>query len=122
LVSPGAIYAKVNRRVQLAITAPVLLHSVGIGHRSRTVSYSIDFPLKLDNGHRSRSGSCWGIAAEDEVRDSTVSQELLWLWHGDSSGTHKSKHPPLEAGTRGLVRNSRLRINSVSKHQRNTCS
>jgi hypothetical protein len=27
----------------------------------------------------------------------------LWLWHGDSLGTQEGEHPPLEAGTRGLV-------------------
>jgi hypothetical protein len=38
-----------------------------------------------------------------------VSQQLLWLWHGDSSGTQEEEHPPLEACTRGLVKDSRLR-------------
>jgi hypothetical protein len=35
----------------------------------------------------------------------TVSQELLWLRYGDNSGTQrKEEHPPLESGTRGLVK------------------
>jgi hypothetical protein len=34
----------------------------------------------------------------DEASDSTVSQVLLWLWDGDSSGIQEREHPPLEAG------------------------
>jgi hypothetical protein len=35
--------------------------------------------------------------------------ESLWLWDGDSSGTHEGERQPLEAGTRGLVRHSKPR-------------
>jgi hypothetical protein len=28
----------------------------------------------------------------------TVNQELVWLWHGDSSGTQEGERPQLEAG------------------------
>jgi hypothetical protein len=35
-----------------------------------------------------------------------VSQELLSLWNEDNSGTRQ--RPPLETGTRGLVKDSRL--------------
>jgi hypothetical protein len=38
----------------------------------------------------------------DEVRYSTVSQELLWLCDRDSSGTQKGECLPWEAGTREL--------------------
>jgi hypothetical protein len=34
----------------------------------------------------------------------TVNQELLWLWHVDSSGTQEAERPSLEVGTRGLVK------------------
>jgi hypothetical protein len=33
-----------------------------------------------------------------------VSQESLWIWHGDSSGAQEGERSPLEAGTRGLVK------------------
>jgi hypothetical protein len=38
----------------------------------------------------------------------TVSQGLLWLWlwHGNSTETQEGKRLPLEAGNRGLVRDS----------------
>jgi hypothetical protein len=61
----------------------------------------------------SRSSSCWDIPndkkreQEDGVSESTVSQVLLWLWDGNSSGIQEGKRPPLEAGTRELVRDSR---------------
>jgi hypothetical protein len=42
-------------------------------------------------------------------RECTVSQVLLWLWDGDSLGTQEGERPPLEAGTRGLIRDSRPR-------------
>jgi hypothetical protein len=45
----------------------------------------------------------------DEVSDSIVGHVLLWLWDGDSSGTQEGDRLPLEAGTRGLVRDSRPR-------------
>jgi hypothetical protein len=32
-----------------------------------------------------------------------VSQELLWLYRGDTLGIQKGECPRLEAGTRGLV-------------------
>jgi hypothetical protein len=31
-------------------------------------------------------------------------QELLWLCEGNSSVTQEGERPPLEAGTRGLVK------------------
>jgi hypothetical protein len=34
----------------------------------------------------------------------TVSQELLWLWSEDISGTQEEERPLLEAGTRRLVK------------------
>jgi hypothetical protein len=39
--------------------------------------------------------------------ESTVSQESLWVWQGDSSGTEEGERPPLKTGTRGLMRDSR---------------
>jgi hypothetical protein len=33
-----------------------------------------------------------------------VSQELLWLWRRESSGTQEEESPPLEVGTRELVK------------------
>jgi hypothetical protein len=33
---------------------------------------------------------------EDGVSECTVSQESLWLWYGDSSGTQERERPPLE--------------------------
>jgi hypothetical protein len=38
----------------------------------------------------------------------TVSLELLWRWHGDSSRTQEGDCPVLKACTRGLVKDSRL--------------
>jgi hypothetical protein len=35
-----------------------------------------------------------------------LGQESLWLWGGDSSGSQEWERPPLEADTRGLVKNS----------------
>jgi hypothetical protein len=46
---------------------------------------------------------------EDRDSDSTVNQESLWLWCGDSLGTQEEERPPLEAGVRGLVWDSRPR-------------
>jgi hypothetical protein len=40
---------------------------------------------------------------------SALCQELLWLWNGDSSGSQEIERTPLEAGTSGLVRDSRPR-------------
>jgi hypothetical protein len=36
-----------------------------------------------------------------------LSEVLLWLWDGDSSLNQKGERPSLEAGTLGLVRDSR---------------
>jgi hypothetical protein len=36
--------------------------------------------------------------------EGNVSQELLWLRHRDSSGTHEGARPPLETVTKGLVK------------------
>jgi hypothetical protein len=36
-----------------------------------------------------------------------MSKELLRLWHRDSSENQESERLPLEAGTRGLVKNIR---------------
>jgi hypothetical protein len=56
-----------------------------------------------------------------EVSESIVRQVLLWLWNGYSSGTQKIEHPPLEAGARGLVMDSRPRGRSAcSEKQRQT--
>jgi hypothetical protein len=49
-------------------------------------------------------------ASVNKVSDSTVSQVLLWLWDGGSSGTQEGEHSPLEAGNRGLVRDSRPEV------------
>jgi hypothetical protein len=45
-----------------------------------------------------------GILNDGIPAESTVSQELLWLRHGESSGTQEGDRSPLEAGTRGLVK------------------
>jgi hypothetical protein len=37
-----------------------------------------------------------------------VSQELLWLWRGNSSETQEGGRAPLVAGTRRLVKEGRL--------------
>jgi hypothetical protein len=42
--------------------------------------------------------------ASNGVGEFTVSQQLLWLWKGDSSRTQEGERPPLEAGTRGIVK------------------
>jgi hypothetical protein len=39
-----------------------------------------------------------------KIVEFTVSQELLWLWRGDGSGTQERDRSPFEAGTRGLVK------------------
>jgi hypothetical protein len=39
----------------------------------------------------------------------TVSQELLWLWDRDSLGIQQRERPSWEAGTRGIMRDSRPR-------------
>jgi hypothetical protein len=39
-----------------------------------------------------------------EGGESTVSQELLRLWRGDTSRAQEMERPPLETGTRGLVK------------------
>jgi hypothetical protein len=39
--------------------------------------------------------------------------ESLWLWDGNSLITHEEECPPLEAGTRELVWDSRPRVQSV---------
>jgi hypothetical protein len=49
----------------------------------------------------------------DEVSDSVVSQELLWLCDGDSSGTQEGERPPREAGTRGLEGQQTKGLNAV---------
>jgi hypothetical protein len=55
-----------------------------------------------------RSGGSSRTASEgqhDGVSiDYTLSQELLWMWHGDNSETQEGECPLLEAGTRGLIR------------------
>jgi hypothetical protein len=33
-----------------------------------------------------------------EFQLDALSQEMLWLWHGDSSGNLEEECPPLEAG------------------------
>jgi hypothetical protein len=33
-----------------------------------------------------------------------LSKKLLWLWPGDSLGHQEGERPPLEAGTRRLVK------------------
>jgi hypothetical protein len=43
-----------------------------------------------------------------------VRQEWLWLWRGDSSGTHKGERPLLETGTRGLVGDRKTRASFES--------
>jgi hypothetical protein len=43
------------------------------------------------------------------VSECTLSQESLWLWSGDSYGTQEGERPPLEAGTRGVMRHSKPR-------------
>jgi hypothetical protein len=43
--------------------------------------------------------------------------ESLWLWDGDSSGTQEGEYSPLEAGTRGLVCDSRARRRSACYHE-----
>jgi hypothetical protein len=35
---------------------------------------------------------------------SALSQTLLWLWPGNSLGHQEGECPPLEVGTRGLVK------------------
>jgi hypothetical protein len=44
-----------------------------------------------------------------KLSDSTMSEVLLWLWDGDSSGTQEGERPPLEISTRGPVLASRPR-------------
>jgi hypothetical protein len=41
--------------------------------------------------------------------ESTVSPESLWLFSGDGSETEEGERPPLDAGTRGLVWDSKPR-------------
>jgi hypothetical protein len=40
-------------------------------------------------------------------KDCAVNHVLLWLWEGDSLGTEEGDRQPLEAGARGLVRDSK---------------
>jgi hypothetical protein len=55
---------------------------------------SVLAPCRLDSSGASAVGSKF-----------IVSQMLLWLWHGDSSGTQrKGDRQPLEASIRGLVK------------------
>jgi hypothetical protein len=54
------------------------------------------------------------IGGHNQCQDEAVPEEfksfvhcrlrVLWLWHGDSSGTKEGERTPLEAGTRGLVK------------------
>jgi hypothetical protein len=52
--------------------------------------------------------SVYACVCEAGVSECTVSQESLWLWHRDSSGTQEGECLPLEAGTSALVKGSRL--------------
>lgn len=61
-------------------------------------------------------------AVQDGVSVCTVSQELVCLWYGDSSGTQEGECPPPEASTRRLVRESRQRGLSVYSELRNSDS
>jgi hypothetical protein len=45
----------------------------------------------------------------EEVSEYTVSQVLLRLWDGDNSKKQERERLPLQAGTRGLVRDRRPR-------------
>jgi hypothetical protein len=42
------------------------------------------------------------LVIEPTSNECTVSQVMLWMCSGDSSGTQEMERPPLEAGTRGL--------------------
>jgi hypothetical protein len=60
--------------------------------------------MKLGTGQSSRSSGFWDVPSDkrkcQKVKLVTVlSQELLWLWDGVSSGTHERERPPSEAGT-----------------------
>jgi hypothetical protein len=47
------------------------------------------------------------MTREEGLSVITVSQVLLWLWDGGSSGTQEGEGEQLEAGPRGLVRDSK---------------
>jgi hypothetical protein len=50
------------------------------------------------------------VCSGDEVNECTISQELLWLWSGDSLGTQDRERPPLEAVTRGLLKRQQTKM------------
>lgn len=79
--------------------------------------------MKFVTGQNSRSSSCWEQEEEAEggASDSTVSQELLWLWERESSWTQQEERPPLEAGTRGIVKESRPRELGVCSELQTDC-
>jgi hypothetical protein len=54
-------------------------------------------------------------------RESNVSQVSWWLWDGGRSGAQEEESPRLEAGTRGLVRDSRPRGRNACAVKRRLC-
>jgi hypothetical protein len=65
----------------------------------------------------SRRVKCVQRSWHEEVSKCTENQESMCLRHGDSSGTQERERPPLEVGTRGLVKGQQTektkRLNKV---------
>jgi hypothetical protein len=63
---------------------------------------------------KSKGLSVYSAASRMEFQLLALSQELLWLWYEDSLRTQERERPPLKAGIRGLVNDSRPRRLSAS--------
>jgi hypothetical protein len=92
------------------------LQSVGSRQRIRIVRRPKSFSWSVVRARGLRSVT--RQSAEDSVigqssSECILSQVLLWLCDGDSSRTQEGECPPVEAGSRGLVRDSRPRELSV---------
>jgi hypothetical protein len=76
-----------------------------------TLQSIIDYRTEItDYGGRYQ----WQVEAKVGTRfEYNVSQELLWVWQGDSSGTQEGKRMALETGTRGLVKRQQARKTKV---------
>jgi hypothetical protein len=44
------------------------------------------------------------------AEEGRLKRQLLRLWRGNGLGTQEGERPPLEAGTRGLMEDSRPRV------------
>jgi hypothetical protein len=64
---------------------------------------------QVSSGQSPRIVKCVLWRPHDEVSDNTMRQELLRLCDENSSGIQKGERLPWEAGTRGIVRDSRPR-------------